>query len=202
MSRRLGLALSAALAAIVVVAGPVHAEVTITELPDLLREWDFAEAFAINDAGIAVGVSGSPHATRAVSWDVAGAIRDLGGPEGAAHVRAEAINSDGVIAGHVVTAASQHRALRFNLDGSITALPGASSWGTGRVRAINDHGVMVGASQVEAPDHPVRWSADGEILNLGLPDRVSSAEVWGINNSGVAVGFSSGGGRAFKWTVS
>jgi probable HAF family extracellular repeat protein len=70
--------------------------------------------------------------------------------------------------------------------------------------AVTDFDVVVGYAD-GAPDghrHPVRWTAGGQIVDLGLPPGAVDGTATGINNRGLIVGwadFSGGGPHAVLW---
>ncbi|MDQ2586978.1 hypothetical protein CKY47_23925 [Saccharothrix yanglingensis] len=64
-----------------------------------------------------------------------------------------------------------------------------------RAVAVNAAGVVVGSARVDGRNRPVRWSADGELTELGLPDGVGV--VAGVDDAGRAYGTS--GSRATRW---
>jgi probable HAF family extracellular repeat protein len=116
-----------------------------------------AQAFAINNSGVAVGVSqpavGEFHA---VLWNASGAIQDLG-TLGITTKFAEAhdINSTGVVVGLTRNASNQLRAFRWTAASAMVELP--APWGGfASANAINSAGQIVGeATSASGPVHAV-----------------------------------------------
>jgi probable HAF family extracellular repeat protein len=56
--------------------------------------------------------------------------------------------------------------------------------------AINNRGVVAGISRTaDGVDHPVRWSRNGKITQLSLPDGTTFAQTVDINESNTVVGY-------------
>lgn len=114
---------------------------TVTLLPSL-SAGDYATAYAINDAGLIVGASGS----HAVEWKN-GTIVDLGLAQGFTGGFAAALNDDGQIVGTAYDAKSNSHAVLWQ-NGSMTdlnsLLPANSGWMLQSATGINDQGFIVG----------------------------------------------------------
>ncbi len=175
-------------------------------------------AYAVNDAGTAVGGSstylsnGLPSSIRPVRWDATGThVTELGNlgldPQGNTLNAAVAINQSGTIAGNVEkyvgTSALGLRAVRWDSGGTAaTELDSlgfsASGKGEAHVNGINDTDTVVGfvrkyEAGVDVGYRAVRWDGGGtsvtELGNLGLDPIGSNVSLaYAVNNSGTAVG--------------
>ncbi len=152
---------------------------------------------AVSPNGIATGwVAGHAGTSRtAARWNRDGSVTVLSGIPGGEDARGAGVNQYGEVIGHAVDYDGVTQAVRWNRDGSMTLL-GANSGST----AINDAGVAVGT----VGNRPVRWRANGDALDLGLPAGAVSGGPTSINNAGVIVGVVDGvsGQTAVKWVVS
>jgi probable HAF family extracellular repeat protein len=158
-----------------------------------------ARVHGLNSSGQVAGASGFPHGadTHAFFWQRQGGIRDIGTLQGGDYSAAFSINDSGQVAGTSNIANTMH-AFTWNSAAGLKdlgTLPGANS---SQALAINNNGQVAGASGT----HAVIWNNGGSVIQdlgtLGGP----TSEAHGINNLGVAVGFSdipSGGQRAFIW---
>lgn len=157
-----------------------------------------ARVHGINSEGQAVGASGFPHGadTHAFFWQRQGGMRDLGTLPGGDYSAAFGINDSGQVAGTSNTGDSMHAFTWSSATGlrDLGTLPGTNA---SQAFAINNQGQVAGSSGT----HAAVWS-NGAIQDLGTLGGTSS-EVHGINNLGVAAGFSdtpSGSQHAFVWT--
>ena len=177
-----------------------------------------AEAFAVNNAGTAVGhatvfLGDSALGTRAVRWAAGGTVAtELGhlgtDPNGVTGASARAINASGTAVGfadkYTGGIGVGTRAVRWDTGGTVaTGLDSLgtdpSEWTSAGARAINDTGTIVGYSRKYVGgtllgDRAVRWAAGGTAATeLGIigtdPSGTSEADAYAINSSGIAVGY-------------
>jgi hypothetical protein len=179
----------------------------------------FAQAYAINDAGTAVGwsrkhVSGGSVGDRAERWGSKGtAATELGhlGLDGLGRTVAEAyaINDSGTAVGrcnkYVSGTNLGDRAVRWDGGGTAaTELGNLGDNGSGATEAqahdVNDAGTAAGWSHKYVSGsykgyRAVRWDAGGttatELADLGTDSSgYTNAEAYAVNNAGTVVGFS------------
>ncbi len=178
-----------------------------------------ARAYAVNDAGTAVGfsakyVSGSSVGSRAVRWDAGGTaateLGNLGLNGNSTSAAAYAVNDAGTAVGYSQKYNDSgsfvgDRAVRWDAGGTAATelddlgLNGNST--TAAAYAVNDAGTAVGYSQKyddsgsSLGSRAVRWDAGGtaatELDNLGLSGNSTSARAYAVNDAGTAVGYSS-----------
>jgi probable HAF family extracellular repeat protein len=169
---------------------------TPTTLTPLAGTSGSALAFAINDAGQAVGSSSidASSNTHATLWQ-GNAVKDLGILPGYRNSQATSVNSAGVAAGTAVSLTAVDiegnpvsHAFLFS-DGNVTdlgTLGGSSSVANG----INSAGQIVGWSNIPSnsnpPSHATLWSANipTDLGTLGGSNSIAMA----INNAGIVVG--------------
>jgi hypothetical protein len=177
-----------------------------------------AEAFAVNDAGTAVGasykyISGNLAGERAVRWDASGTaateLDNLGTiSNNFRQSEALAVNSAGTAVGYsdtwVADSELGRRAVRWDASG--TAATELGNLGTdssgstdSAALAVNSAGVVMGwadkfVSGVGKGERAVRWNPSGtaaiELENLGTNSSgVTSTLATDMNEAGIAVGF-------------
>ncbi|MFS8104958.1 hypothetical protein LFM09_48440 [Lentzea alba] len=183
MSRRLGLALSAALAATVVVAAPAHADVTMIELGGIEGSTR-QSAWSINDAGVAVGESRyDDGSARAVRYGTDGTVKEIAGPAGTS-TSARSINATGHVAGSSYVPSVRGSAVRFNPDGTRLVL--GSVWGYSRAsgQAIDENRNVYGLvfNPESGPYLPVKWDTLGRATVLQMPAGMTTATITGASN--------------------
>lgn len=141
-----------------------------------------SEAWAINDRGVAVGLSGTGDSTRAVMW-TEGRMVNLGSFPGAEFTIAVDINNHGLIVGR--TGIVNRHALLWDRGSMIDLgrLPGANF---AVASAINHHGQILGMSgnSLIPDNYAVVWDRGGirRLFPVGNGDRVT-----GINKRGQVV---------------
>ncbi|MGP3683381.1 hypothetical protein ACTVZO_01500 [Streptomyces sp. IBSNAI002] len=126
---------------------------------------------------------------RAVRWDTAGRVHDLGSL-GGSYGESSAINDRGTVIGRATDGAGQWKAVRAPYGKKFRALP---SQGVGaRSASLNNADVVVG----NVKDHAVRWDAD-DTTELAVLPGTGRVFVKGINDAGTSVGTSDE--RAVTW---
>jgi probable HAF family extracellular repeat protein len=178
----------------------------IKDLDPLFGVNNLGTAYAINDAGEAVGVISQGLKKHATLWKGSGGSQDLSPND--LYAVASAINSSGQIAGSLETATNRTIYAAFWPNpNSVQILPTLGGSGT-EARGLNNAGQVVGQSQVPGTVyafHAFLWSEAAGIRDLGtLGGSESSAAA--INNAGQIVGWSAVGKysavRPFSWTKS
>ena len=195
-------------------AGATHAfrwDGTMHDLGTL--EGDFSRAVAINDAGQIAGIGRLPHGTgtceqtihngcRAVFWDAAGTIQNLGTLPGGDFSVATAITETGHVVGYSTTAAGETHA--FYWDGTTMHDVGTLSGGNYSVAwDVNERGRVVGSSRTASGElHAFVWNyQNGRIRDLGTLGGTTS-EARAINARGEVTGYAytvEGNRHAFFW---
>jgi probable HAF family extracellular repeat protein len=159
-------------------------------------------AYAINNSGQAVGISGS----HAALWNSPSGFLDLGVLSGAVFSVANAISNNGEVVGgdnvpnaFLWTSGSGMQDLK-TLNGNF--IPGAGLV----ANDINDHGQVVGQQDLGANNlHAFLWTNAAGVLDLGvLPDGSTISQSLAVNNNGQVVGTSGGNNlghpiHAFVW---
>ena len=164
----------------------------VTRLADLGSDFG-SGPMSINNLGQAVGRAWGGTDFRAVSWDAAGAITDLG-TLGGSRGLANDINDAGTIVGSSFTAGDEADHATVWHNGSIIdlgTLGGASS----AAYFINNVGQVVGTSSLSPDDetpHLVIWNLDGTTapLDLGLMPLYQGQNyttLTGFNDAGTVV---------------
>lgn len=178
-----------------------------------------SEAYAINNAGMAVGYGtiydamGASKGNRSVRWNAAGVATELGhlgtGISALTNSAAWAINEAGVAVGFATKfdAAGLNdgqRAVRWNA-GSTLAIElqvlGTDANGStfSKAYTVNEIGTAVGwldkydAQSTDQGTRAVVWNPAGDVTELGLVAGASSSKAFDINNLGVAVGLTQAG---------
>ena len=156
-----------------------------------------ARVHGVNESGQAVGASGHPHGaeTHAFFWQKQGGIRDLGTLPGGDYSSAFAINDAGVVVGTSNTSTSSHAFSWTVAQGlrDLGTLPGANA---SSAFAINNQGQIAGHSTASSGYEHAFMSTNGALVDLGTLGGGNSY-AYGINDSGVVVGYS--GGAAFVY---
>lgn len=161
---------------------------TVTDLgvPD-----SWSEAYAINNAGVAVGAT----ALGAARWDAQGTMTLLDRLPGGGFSEAYGINDAGVAVGHARAADGTDHAVTWDRRGRITDLGTLPGGRYSTASGITKNGWVAGASATTAelsPIHAARWDRQGRITDLTpLPGDTNSTTV-DINRRGTVVGRSTG----------
>lgn len=166
----------------------------------------YGMAFDVNNAGIAVGVSGAATGNRAFRWTSADGMEDLGDlPGGVDFSEARSINERGDIVG-VSGALGGNRGFIWREDEGFTQLSTLPGGQVSAAYGVNELGEAVGISYAVAGgityQSAVIWSSSGEIHAIESLGPGSSQAV-AVNNFGWVVGQSfdqEGLARGFVWT--
>jgi probable HAF family extracellular repeat protein len=170
------------------------------ELPPLPED-TASSAYAINNAGLAVGFSSGPAGERAVVWSPRGEVSALTGPADVLS-RAYSVNQRGDVAG-VSGASAARRGIVWSAGSERTVLAPLAGSEASEATWINDSGTTVGFSATAAEQRRATlWPARGAPQDLGTLPGSSASQAFGINNVGVVVGTSASaaGSRAFVWS--
>jgi probable HAF family extracellular repeat protein len=164
-----------------------------------------ANAYAINDSGVAVGQSlSSLNVHHAVTWTngVVSALTDFGYGS-----RATAINDQGVVVGSAQTSGGLDEAVMWQ-NGTLSVLgvlTGGSSYlyvAASRALSVNSSDQVVGMSLTSGDVyHGFLWQ-NGTMTDLGTLSGGTTSEALSINASGQIVGFgtdSSATTQAIQW---
>jgi hypothetical protein len=152
--------------------------------------------WGLDGSGRAVGFGGFASASavqdHAEMWS-AGSATQLPGPAGVLGVRALSTTSDGDVVGYA--AGVGNTVPLWWHAGTLTALPLDAS--EGMAFSVNDAGQVVGYTQnfltrLPRPDgaHAVMWTQGGTPTTLGMLPGDTQSVAYGINQAGVAVGYS------------
>jgi len=173
-----------------------------------------SEAYAVNNAGMAVGygtsydAAGMSRGNRAVRWSVTGVATELGhlgtGISSFTNSAAWAINEAGVAIGFATKFDATglndgQRAVRWNAGSSIPIElqvlgtdPNGSTFS--KAYTLNEVGTTVGwlekysGQGVDQGTRAVIWNPAGQVTELGLLPGATSSKAFDISNSGVSIG--------------
>ncbi|MFK0258865.1 hypothetical protein [Streptomyces sp. NPDC090445] len=160
---------------------------TVLNLPP---QADGGVATGINEWGEIAGHVYVPgEKTRAVRWDSAGRVHDLGSL-GGSYSEPTAINDRGTVIGRATDAAGAWKVVRAPLGKKVKALP---SQGEGARSASGNNADVVVAN---VKDRAVRWDGN-DTTELEVLRGTGRAFVKGINDAGTSVGTSDE--RAVTW---
>lgn len=195
----LGFSMFAYLAFVSLEAGAAEYEVRVLDpLPEGFIRFHDAQTFeprilslfGPNESGELGGnaVDGTVSRTFALRWNSDGEVSILDVPEDAVASAAYDINKRGDIVGWysippIGGGASGPVAAIWHRDGTRTDLPSLAEDGRAQAYSINDRGYAVGFG-----GGPVVWNSRGDIIELPLPDGISSAVAWSITDNGVIFG--------------
>jgi uncharacterized membrane protein len=146
---------------------------------------DDAVALDLNDGGVVVGYdvdydqASGTYRTHAARWGSDGSYSQLPNIPSYDHTVSEAINKDGIVVGYVRAQEGPPRAVRWDGVG-IHVLSEEFSVALG----VNETGTAVGYVN----QYPVKWSGDGTLTILPLPQGTTSGRASGINKDGQVVG--------------
>jgi uncharacterized membrane protein len=154
---------------------------------------------AIDDYGTVYGTARKVGAaTIPVRWRPNGVLTSMKLPDGANWGYVSSVSPNGYVAGYVSDSGRWHKPVRWNPDGSVTVLAGLEGGGgSGFAHAVNRYGEVVGEATDANGMHGVFWAADGSV------SKTYGHEFYprGVNDDGVAVGYTSKEGRyrPFLW---
>jgi probable HAF family extracellular repeat protein len=140
------------------------------------------DAYDINASGVSIGVldrydptTGDSLNTRAVRWNAAGVVQELGNlgtyvQNGLSQSTSTpyAINSSGVAVGACsATSSNDFRAVRWGADGTAIVLQRLNGIGSDAAYGINDNGLVVGyAGFASGVSHATLWNANNQVTDL------------------------------------
>jgi hypothetical protein len=186
-----------------------------------------SDVYALNDAGVAIGRAYNGFDARAVRWDAAGAITELGhlglDSDGITFALPRTLNSAGTAVGHAYkhdASGSYQGTVPVRWEASTTTAieletPGPTPTGFrfGDARDINDSGVAVG-NVIKSPAFPTddfgtraaRWDAMGTAVTLlgplnTAPNGEGFSDAFAINSSGLIVGTATRYDEAFGFST-
>jgi uncharacterized membrane protein len=168
-------------------------------------------AYAINNAGIAVGSSGTVDSAtqRAVIYDTnAGTTSTITATSAAGGTMKSAldINSSGLIIGTGTQASDAGNiavTLAYNsVTGTMSTIAAAQGTSGVTVTDVNNNGMVVGYygdTSVPGTLKPYAWSESTGLLDVALPSGMVSGVVTGINDQGWIVGYARNGKDASNY---
>ena len=185
------------------------AQAGMVGLPNLAGR-NFAVAYDVNDAGLAVGTSSTTafgSSPLPVMWNN-GAVTALTMPAGFTAGQAYSVNAAGVVAGAVGGGVAQRGALFVNGVGSVISATTANGSFMTVAFGINDAGLVVG-SGVDPNNAAVNVglvydSVSGVMTSIGALPGANGALNFGVSNGGHVVGSSmlnQGSGQSFVWSA-
>ncbi|NHD19334.1 MULTISPECIES: hypothetical protein [unclassified Actinopolyspora] len=182
---------------------------TTVALPGLSGS-ERTRAYSINNEGWVTGFSANQDGLyQPVRWEPSGALVRLPVLPGHVGGATSVINDQGVVAGYSATADNVQRAVLWDARGHVRDLGGvAPGYDSSQASSINDKGSVVGntfksSAGLDSPYLAQRWSPDGEVTRLRPLPGFSGSAVFGLSDSGVAVGYSynpGGESSAVAWT--
>jgi probable HAF family extracellular repeat protein len=168
---------------------------TIREL-GLLPGGATSQAYAINEAGTAVGYATDAGGAQRAVYFQGGVAIQLAEPDGTTRSNAYDINDNGVIVGSVRIAGIEQPCKWDSPTSAPELLELLEGTDRGRARSINNDGTIAGF--VSADEWVVIWLANGEIEDLN-PSVRESYEPTQINDEGVFVGNAEEIEAAYRW---
>ena len=153
---------------------------------------DFSEATSINNAGVIAGTSGLTHGDhRAVVWEKAAIVKDLGVLPGHSGSESYAINNSGQVVGASSGPSGIHAFIWSDKDG-MRSLGSLSSENFSTALGINNRGQVVGTEALGA-SHAFIWTAKDGIRDLNdlIPadSQIVLVAALGINDRGQIVAY-------------
>jgi uncharacterized membrane protein len=159
----------------------------------------------VNNQGTVVGQVGVTWPDRAVIWDRAGGVTDLGTLPGGTSSTPNAINAQGVVVGYASTGGLV-QPVRWDAPGRITALsllPGGT--GGSALRISDDGSRVIGNAFLPGNEvRPVFWDAEGKVAELERLPGGTTHQMIGLTDSGYVAGYVLTSGqpnRAVRWDV-
>lgn len=168
---------------------------TIQEL-GLLPGGTTSQAYAINEAGMAVGYATDAGGAQRAVYFQGGAAIQLPEPDGTTRSNAYDINDSGVIVGSVRIAGIEKPCRWATPTSAPELLELLEGTDRGRARSINNEGTIAGF--VSADEWVVVWLPDGTIEDLN-PTVRESYEPTQINDDGAFVGNAEEIEAAYRW---
>lgn len=172
-----------------------------TGMVDLGSLNNYSGAFAINEAGTAVGYTEGPldpgFLTLAAGWPAAGGLIPLNNFASVASVANDINNAGQIVGSAAFDAGLNDQAFIWTPAGGLRNL-GAPGPFLSFAERINEKGLVIGDNFSSPGDrNGFIWSRENGVLLIGTPF-VDSSDAADVNNLGQVVG--SINGRAFVWT--
>lgn len=163
-----------------------------------LSDGEGTNAYAVSDAGVTVGESGS----RPARWDRDGRPSPLPVLDGYSGGRASCVNSSGVIAGVLYRGENLHP-VRWDSTGRVHDLELPADTVSGTASRVNDRGSIMGNAM--GPGYhwrAVRWNPQGELVDLETLTGSGETQAHDLNALDEVVGSATNGAStraAVRW---
>ncbi|MCB9914799.1 MAG: hypothetical protein H6828_06565 [Planctomycetes bacterium] len=162
----------------------------LAPLPDLGQGTSWAND--VSELGLVAGYATDPGPVRdrAVTWS-GGAITNVGSAEPHSYNRARGVNDLGALAGFAWDLFQPNDSIVFD-GGAWTTIGGTDGpFQNSEAYDVNDGGTVVGLQAFPSGNwHAAYWPAGGHAVDLGVLPGMDLAELFDVNEAGLAVGHS------------
>jgi probable HAF family extracellular repeat protein len=165
---------------------PTGTTYTVTDLAPLPGDFE-TQVFAVNELGIAVGISEGFGGLHAVEW-ADGVPIPLGTLPGNPELWPLSINDLGEAVGFSEAVGEIFQAVSFQ-GGAVTSLPTLPGASDPQLFSVNNLGVAVGAADLADGVHAVEFSGSA-MLDLGRGPLGGGARAFDVNTAGQVIGVS------------